>query len=183
MNTKKFSTRDIAHIALFAVVIAVCSWISIPMAVPFTLQTFGVFMAVAVLGGRKGTFSVLVYILLAAAGVPVLAGFGGGLGRLLGNTGGYVMGFLLSALIMWGMEAMFGRSLKVLAISMVLGLLACYAAGTVWFIHVYSQANGPVGIMTVLSWCVFPFIVPDLLKISLALVLAPQIRRYAVNSR
>lgn len=68
-------TYDLVYIAVFAVVMAVCSWISIPAQVPFTLQTFGVFMAVGVLGGKRGTLAVLVYVLLGAVGVPVFAGF------------------------------------------------------------------------------------------------------------
>ena len=80
-------TYDLVYIAVFAVVMAVCSWISIPAQVPFTLQTFGVFMAVGVLGGKRGTLAVLVYVLLGAVGVPVFAGFSGGIGALLGNAG------------------------------------------------------------------------------------------------
>ena len=70
-------TYDMVYIAVFAVVMAICSWISIPATVPFTLQTFGVFLAVGVLGGKRGTLSILVYILLGAVGVPVFAGFSG----------------------------------------------------------------------------------------------------------
>ena len=83
-------TRDLARAALFAALIAICSWISIPTAVPFTLQTFAVFLALGVLGGKLGTLSVAVYLLLGAVGLPVFAGFQGGLGALLGATGGYL---------------------------------------------------------------------------------------------
>ena len=118
----KQSTRDLAYIALFAVLIAICSWIAIPiLQVPYTLQTFAVFLAVGVLGGKRGTLAVLVYILLGAVGVPVFAGFTGGLGVLLGTTGGYILGFLCTALLMWLLEALLGRKLWVLAVSMVLG--------------------------------------------------------------
>ena len=92
VTATKTKTYDLAYIAIFAVLIAICSWISIPMTVPFTLQTFGVFMAVGVLGGKRGSLAVLVYILLGVIGVPVFAGFSGGLGILLNNTGGYAMG-------------------------------------------------------------------------------------------
>ena len=100
-ETNKLKTKDIVFIGIFAALMAICSWISIPTTVPFTLQTFAVFMAVGVLGGKRGTLSVLVYILLGAIGVPVFAGFAGGLGILTGSTGGYILGFLFSALIMW----------------------------------------------------------------------------------
>ena len=87
-------TRDLTLIAVFAAVIAVCAWISIPAAVPFTLQTLGIFLAVGLLGGRRGTISVGVYLLLGAVGAPVFSGFNGGIGYLLGATGGYLLGFL-----------------------------------------------------------------------------------------
>ena len=72
---------------------------------------------------------------------------------------------------MWGMERFLGKKTWVLALSMVLGLLVCYAFGTVWFLAVYTRSTGPVGLMTVLGWCVFPFVLPDLLKIGLAMLL------------
>ncbi|MBQ1312716.1 MAG: biotin transporter BioY [Blautia sp.] len=170
-------TVDMAYIAVFAVLIAVCSWISIPTAVPFTLQTFGVFMAVEVLGGKRGTIAVFLYILLGAAGVPVFAGFSGGAGVLLSSTGGYIVGFLFSALAMWGIETMFGRKQVVRIIGMLVGLVICYALGTAWFMNVYAKANGAVSPGTVLGWCVIPFIIPDLIKIALAAFLAPRVRK------
>ena len=72
------------YIALGVVLITVCSWISIPMAVPFTLQTFAVFTVCGMLGGRRGTISVLIYILLGLLGIPVFSGFMGGAGVLFG---------------------------------------------------------------------------------------------------
>ena len=167
----KMRTVDMAYIAMFAVVMAVCAWISIPAAVPFTLQTFGVFLAVGMLGGKRGTLAVLVYLLLGAVGMPVFAGFNGGLGYMLGSTGGYIVGFLLSALTMWGFEAALGRKTWVLAVSMVLGLAVCYAFGTAWFMVVYAKNTGAIGLATALCWCVIPYLVPDLVKIALALLL------------
>ena len=76
---------------------------------------------------------------------------------------------------MWGMEKLFGRSTLVLAGSMVLGLLVCYAVGTLWFMAVYAASSGAVGILTVLGWCVFPFIIPDIAKIVLALILTKRL--------
>ena len=131
----KWSIRDMAYIAIFAVVLAVCSWICVPYVVPFTLQTFGVFLAVGVLGGRRGTLAVLVYILLGCMGLPVFAGFTGGIGILLGSTGGYILGFLPLALTMWAMEGLPGNRAVISAVSMVLGLAACYAlapSGSCW---------------------------------------------------
>ena len=176
----RFSAKDIAYIAVFTALLAVCSWIAIPMpwGVAYTLQTLGVFLAVGVLGGKRGTLAVVVYLLLGAMGVPVFSGFQGGTAALLGTTGGYIAGFLFSALVMWMLEKLLGRSLPALALSMVLGLAVCYAFGTAWYMAVYTQANGPVSLWTVLGWCVFPFLIPDFLKMALALAITARLRRH-----
>jgi biotin transport system substrate-specific component len=179
MNAKStsFRTIDLAYIGMFVAVMAVCSWISIPTTVPFTLQTFAVFAAVGLLGGRRGTIAVLVYVLLGALGLPVFAGFSGGIGALLGTSGGYIIGFIFSALVMWGITHVFGEKLPVLAIAMVLGLIVCYAFGTAWYMLVYMSQTGPVALFTVLGWCVIPFIIPDLCKIAMALLLTQRLKR------
>ncbi len=175
---QKITTKDMAYIGIFAALMAICSWIAIPATVPFTLQTFAVFMAVGILGGKRGSLTVLVYILLGAIGIPVFANFSGGLGVLLGTTGGYIVGFLFSALSMWAVESFFGRKPLVRIASMLLGLIICYAFGTVWFMAVYFRQSGPVGIAAVLGWCVIPFIIPDLIKIALAFLLSERLRKY-----
>ncbi len=166
-----FKTVDLALIALFVALMAICSWISIPIgSVPITLQTFAVFVTVAILGGMKGTIAVAVYILLGAVGVPVFSNMQGGIGVLLGQTGGYIIGFIASSLIMWGFEKLpHGKTIWMRAISMVIGLIACYAFGTAWFMQVYTANKGAVELATVLGWCVIPFILPDAVKIALAL--------------
>ena len=174
-TTTRENTRDMVNIAMFAVLIAVCSWISVPATVPFTLQTFGVFVTVGVLGGKRGSLSVLVYLLLGMIGVPVFAGFSGGISCLLGSTGGYIIGFLFSALVMWGMEMAFGKSRFVLVLSMILGLMVCYLFGTIWFMTVYARTTGAIGVMTALGWCVFPYIIPDGIKIVLAMILCKKV--------
>ena len=136
-----------------------------------------IFTAVGVLGGKRGTLSILVYILLGAVGVPVFAGFSGGIGSLFGNAGGYIIGFLVGALIMWGMEKVMGRKTWALAVQMVVGLIVCYAFGTAWFMIMYTRSAGPVGLVTVLGWCVFPFIIPDLIKIVVALGLTKSLKK------
>ncbi len=157
-------TYDMVYIAVFAVLMAICSWISIPMSVPFTLQTFGVFLAVGVLGGKRGTLAIVVYVLLGAIGIPVFAGFTGGIGIILSNTGGYIIGFIFSALAMWAMETLLGKKTWVLAVSMIAGLIICY-----------GKNMGAVGVATVLGWCVIPFIIPDIVKIVLALALSKRL--------
>ena len=178
---RRTKTYDMAYIAIFTVLIAISSWITIPAAVPFTMQTFAVFFAVSILGGKRGTLAIIVYILLGAIGVPVFSGFGGGIGVLMNTTGGYIIGFLLSALIMWAAESTLGKKLWVQALSMILGLLACYAACTLWFMVLYMKTTGDIGLLTVLGWCVIPFIIPDLLKIALALGLRNALKKPLAN--
>ncbi len=166
---------NLVYIAIGAALIAICSWISIPTAIPFTLQTFAVFFVLLLLGGERGTIATLVYVLLGAVGVPVFAGFSGGIGILLGNTGGYIIGFLFIGFIYMLFSKFFKKSIVMKIAALVLGLAVCYAFGTAWFMHVYMKNSGEVGLFTVLGWCVFPFIIPDLLKIALAVVISRRI--------
>ena len=169
---------DLAYTALFTVLLAVCAWITVPLTVPFTLQTFGVFAALGARGGRGGTYPVAAYLLLGLAGLPVFSGFRGGPGVLLGTTGGYILGFLASALLYWAVTARFGSRPGVMAAGMVLGLVVCYGFGTAWFLAAYARTTGPVGLWTALGMCVFPFIVPDLAKLALALALSRRLARH-----
>lgn len=178
VGKSKWSTFDMAYIGVFAVLMAICSWISIPTLVPFTLQTFAIFAALGVLGGRRGTFAIVVYILLGAIGVPVFAGFSGGIGILLSNTGGYIIGFLFSGLLYWGITQIAGEKPVVMMVSMLLGMAAYYVFGTVWFMQVYARQAGAIGLGTALGWCVIPFIIPDLCKMVLALALSKVLKHH-----
>lgn len=163
---------DMIYIALFAAIIAVCAQIQLPIGpVPFTLQTLGVFAASGLLGAKRGTLSVLIYILLGAVGVPVFAGFSGGFSVLIGSTGGYIIGFLLTALTVGIMTDLLGKKLWVLIVSMVVGLALCYVFGTAWFIIVMNNQGKAMDIATALSYCVIPFLIPDAAKIAVATVL------------
>lgn len=175
-----FSVRDIALTSMFAVIIAVCSWISLPLTVPFTLQTFAVFCALSMMGAKRGTFAVLVYILLGAVGIPVFAGFSSGIGVLLGSTGGYIVGFLCMGLIYFAAEKIFGNKMNdvISAVALIIGMLVMYAFGTAWFIRVYTDTEGAVTLGEALKWCVIPFIVPDLAKLAAALVISNRVKKF-----
>ena len=163
---------DMADIALFSVLMAVCAWTSVPMPpVPFTLQTFAVFLTLTTLGGRRGTYAVIVYLLLGAVGLPVFAGFQGGLATLLGATGGYILGFLFSALVYRLSE----HNLPPL-LSCLLGLAVCYIFGTVWYLAVYARTFTPAAIVSALGLCIAPFVLPDLVKLALALTLSRKLK-------
>ena len=118
----------------------------------------------------------VVYLLLGAVGLPVFSGFRGGMGVLLGVTGGYIWGFLATALIYWYVTRVFGNSFRVQILAMVLGLIACYALGSGWFMLVYLKGAKSITLWAVLTKCVIPFILPDLAKLSLALVLGKRLQ-------
>lgn len=174
----KMTTADIAVVAVSTALIAVCSWISIPLTVPITLQTFAVFAVAGLFGMKRGTLAVLVYLLLGGIGVPVLAGMTGGLDKIIGLTGGYLLGFVFIALIVGFVSDKFERKALPLLLAMLLGLAVCYAFGTAWFMFVYARTSGAGGLGTVLGWCVIPFIIPDCAKIACALVVSNRVGKY-----
>lgn len=173
----KLTTKDIAYIALFTALIAICSWISIPTTIPFTMQTFAIFVTVGILGTRRGTISIMIYILLGVIGVPVFAGFLAGLGVLIGNTGGYIIGFIFSAIVTGLIIQYLGNKPPIMLLAMILGLVVCYIFGTAWFMYFYAQTSGTIGVMTALTWCVFPFVIPDVVKIVLAIVVVKRVAK------
>ena len=153
--------------SLFAALLAICAWICIPVSdIGHTLQTFGIFLALALLGGKWGTVSIGIYLLLGAVGLPVFSGFRGGLGHLVGVSGGFLWGFLLSGLVYWALERC-GRWFAMLG-----GLLACYGCGCIWF---YFYSGG--GLMFILLRCVIPYVFFDLAKLWLADRLANRLKK------
>ena len=164
--------RDMIYVSLMSVVIALCSWISVPSAIPFTMQTFALFCALLLLGGKRGFFSVALYILLGAFGLPVFSGFQGGIGVLLGPTGGYIIGFLLSALLYLLLEKRMSD-----LVLLILGLLVCYLFGTLWFVYVYSAGEKEIGFGAALMICVVPYLLPDAIKMLLAFVLTRRVKK------
>ena len=150
----KFSTRDLCFCAIGAALIAVCG----------------------LLGGKRGTVSVLVYLLLGAVGAPVFAGFRGGFASLIGTTGGYLVGFILLALIITLAQARWGLGQWVFVLSAAVGLLVCYAFGTAWFLIVYTR-TGAITLGVVLAKCVLPFLLPDAIKLALATLLRARLYR------
>lgn len=167
----KLSVKEMTLIAVGIALIAVCSWISVPLTIPVTLQTFAVCFVTALLGLKMGLWTVSGFILLGAVGIPVFSGFRGGFGVLLGVTGGYIVGFLFTALVVGLATKRFGRSFPVLILSMAAGILLCYAFGTAWFMLVYARGGNAVTLAGALGMCVVPYLIPDGIKILLAAAL------------
>lgn len=173
---KKISTKSIAFVAVCVALNVICAWITVPyFTVPFTLSTFGIFFTLYFLGAKKGTFAILIYILLGLIGVPVFSGFKSGMPALAGATGGYILGFLASGIA----YLLFDRKNKPLRIvGLFIGLIICYAAGTVWFVYVYGRGGNAVSFYTALTLCVFPFILVDIAKISLAVIVSDILKKH-----
>ncbi len=167
-----FKPIELAYIALGAALIAICAWITIPTTVPFTMQLFAVFFVLTVLGGRNGTIAVAVYLLLGAVGVPVFAGFSGGPGILFGMTGGYLVGMLPIGFIYWLTTKLFGKKIPAEIGAFLLGLLICYAFGTIWF----TIVNGKNTFAASLMICVVPFILPDCIKLAIGYLVGRKLR-------
>ena len=161
--------RNMTLAGLFAALLVICGWISLPLgSIRFTLQTFGVFLALMTLGGKWGSVAILVYIGLGAMGLPVFSGFQGGLGVLTGPTGGCIVGFLLIGLLYWLGELLLPVKKYTKIALMGLGLVVCYLVGWLWYCR-YAP-------ISFILWCL-PYLLPDIGKLILANFLAKRIHR------
>ena len=168
--------RHMAQVGLFAALGCVCAWLAVPVGdVAITMQTFCVFLTLELLGGKRGSLAILVYLLLGAVGLPVFSGFRGGFGALFGVTGGYLVGFLATGLIYWLITAI---SPKHRLIGLLAGLTACYLFGTLWFYFGYLQGASTLGFSAIVAKCVLPYLIPDLCKLAFAWYLAKKLRRF-----
>lgn len=169
--------KNMVQCAMFGALLCLCAWIAVPLGdAVVTMQTFGLFLTLGVLGGKRGCAAVLVYLFLGAVGLPVFSGFRGGLGALLGVTGGYILGFAALALVYWLVTALLPDKLPVRVSASILGLLVCYAFGTVWFYVLYVKGGKAIGIGAILLKCVVPYLLPDGIKLALAVAMAEKIK-------
>ena len=170
----KLKTIDIILPAVCAAIITVCSWIYIPSTVPFTMQTFAIFLITGLFGAKYSEIAIFLYILLGFIGLPVFSGFKSGWQAVAGPTGGYMVGFFFIPLVYAVFTRLFSKSAVIEFISFITGLIICYAFGTAWFMFVFSRHDS-IGIIKTLSLCVFPFIIPDVIKLSLALFITKRL--------
>ncbi len=174
-KTRSYSSKNKIKtyilISLFTAIIAVCSFISVPSAIPFTLQTLGIFTSLAVLGGKRGTLCITLYVFIGLVGIPVFSGFGAGLGHLTGASGGFIIGFIICGFCYWITTKILNNKTMAKAIGLVTGLSLCYLFGTIWYVAIYLKTFSPDAFSTTLKVCVLPFIIPDLIKLSLALII------------
>ncbi len=171
------STKSMLLCALFAAITAVCSQLALPLPftpVPVNLATLPVLLCGAVLGAKRGLVSQTVYVLLGAIGLPVFSKMAGGLSVLAGPTGGYLAGYILAAWLTGLLVDKNPGKLYIPPIAMVCGLAVCYVFGTAWYI-ILTKSTVPQALLL----CVIPFLPGDALKITVASLLTPKIRKYA----
>lgn len=164
----KLSTYELVLCALCTAITCILAPLSIPLAgeVPVSLATFAVLLSGILLGAKLGALSQIVYVLLGSVGVPVFAGWTGGIGITLGVTGGYIIGYIPMAFITGLLYHRFGRNesgarkYAVMFVSMILATAALYILGTAWF-----MAQTGMTLAASLAACVIPFLPGDLVKI------------------
>lgn len=172
--TAKTRTLTLVYTALLAALTAVLAQIAIPLPsmVPISLSTLGGYLAAGLLSWKAAAVSQLVYVLIGAVGVPVFANFHGGLGVVMGPTGGYLIGYIISALVAGLIISKTNEKFYWYIIAMLAGTFFCYLFGTIWYMVVMSQTNIAAALMS----CVVPFLPGDAVKIILASLLALKLR-------
>lgn len=166
--------KDRIEIALLAAFICVCAMITIPVGpVPVTFQSFGVYMALFVLGGKKGTVAIFLYLLLGAMGLPVCSGFRGGFGHFAGPAGGFLFGFLLLALCYQAVVGSFGDRKKIRIFAAVLSHLFLYASGVLWYCLAYGGS-----LAFALLYLVLLYVPMDGAKLALAFWVSRKLKRH-----
>ena len=189
-STRYSKTTYLVLCGLFAALTAICSYITIPLGftpVPINLGTLAVFLTGGILGRKYGTVSIVVYVLLGSIGIPVFSGFRGGISVLAGPTGGYIIGYIAAVFVVGlladrlmdrfrtnvqnGRRGSYASETLLLALSMVAGLIVCYAMGTAWF-----MISTGTPLWASLVSCVFPFLIGDAVKIIAAALLVRKLR-------
>lgn len=172
---RKFTIHDFVIIGLMTAIICVVSPFSIPLGfspVPITMAIFIICLTAMVLGPLKGILSCLMYLFLGMIGLPVFSGFTGGIHRLVGPTGGYLMGYLLIAFFAGLFMKRWHHKWHVCLIGLFIGIFCCYAVGTIW-LCIQLELSAWSG----LCLGVFPYIPADLIKAVLALLTGIPLRR------
>jgi biotin transport system substrate-specific component len=177
LKNHKISVRELCYIAVFTAIIAVCSQIIVPLpvGVPLTLQTFAIPLAGVILGKKHGTMSTIIYVLLGLAGVPVFAGFAGGLGVVFGRTGGFILSFPILALLA-GIGGEKNNNLWLVS-WLVLGAAVNYVCGALMFSFVAST-----DLITSFVYVVVPFIPTAIVKIALVALIGKSVKAALIKN-
>lgn len=164
---KKMNVVTMGLCALFAALSAVLSQISIPVEpVPINLTHVSIFIAAGLLGAKNGAVSQIIFVLIGAVGIPVFSGFSGGIGIILGPTGGFIIGYIGCTFVTGLIVDRFGKSIKVLIPAMYAGWVVTYVFGIIWYVYITQSS-----FIAALLICVVPFIAGDIPKTILSAIL------------
>ena len=164
----KTKIRTICEISMFTALMAVCAWIYVPFAIPFTLQTFALFLCLLLSGGKKSLICTGVYLFIGAVGLPVFSCFGSGFGVLFGAAGGFLWGFPIASALFWMLTALLRATEKTRLLCCFACMASYYLCGTLWYLLLY--AGDGITLSSALLTCVIPFIIPDTVKLFLAYI-------------
>ena len=171
-TTKRLSTRKLVLIALMTAITCIFAPMAIPIPVspvPISLTNLVIMISIYVLGFKDATISYIVYLLL--VGLPVFSGFTGGLGKLAGPTGGYLIGFIFLALIAGLFVDKFPKNRILAVVGMLIGMAITYIFGTEWL-----AIQLKMSFVAALSVGVIPYLAGDAVKIIIAIIVGPVLR-------
>lgn len=166
--------KSITYTAIFCCVIIICSQISIPFPIPFTLQVFGVFLSLYVLGAKRGLLCVVLYIVLGCIGLPVFSLFRGGIGCLFDATGGYLWGFIIASLIYLVLETYAKKEKAYTFCVMLCSLCICNVCGALWYYFLFARNEHFFEILVIF---ILPYFIIDIIKIIFAILLGDRLKR------
>lgn len=175
MQNRKFSIRDMCYCAIFAALMAICAQIQIPAyVVSITLQTFIIFLVLLTLGGFRGTVAVGLYLLLGAVGLPVFSGFRGGISVFYMESGGFLIGFMLTSLVYWAISAAFKPRKWGKLLTLAIAMIPCYGLGIYWIFRFFSRIVTWQDYLSALAF----FLIPDSIKCALAWIISKRLQRF-----
>lgn len=176
----KLSIYKIAIIGVMTAIICIMAPFSIPLpftVVPISLTNLAIYFTVFVLGWKMGTISYLIYLLIGLIGVPVFSGFTSGFSKLVGPTGGYLIGFIFLVIISGWFIEKFPNKIPMYIIGMLLGNIVTYLFGTIWLANLTGNT-----FKQALAIGVLPFLLGDLLKIIAAVLIGTVLRKQILRS-
>ncbi len=174
-TTSNIKTQTMVRIALVTAITCILAPLSIPLPftpIPISLTVLVLYISAYILGCRRGAISYLVYLLLGAIGLPIFSGFEGGFGKLLGPTGGYLIGFIFLILIAGFAVDKYPRSIFINVIGMILGTAVCYTFGTIWLSYQLD-----ISFLQGLSIGVLPYLIGDGIKVLVAIFIGPLLKK------
>lgn len=172
-TAKKMSIQTITLIGVMTAVTCILGPLSLPVGpVPISFTNLAIYLTIILLGTKRGTISYLVYLLIGLIGLPIFSNFTGGPGKLLGPTGGYLIGFIFMALITGFFVEKYNGKIYMYVVGMVIGTIVAYCFGTMWLAY-QAKLNFAAALLA----GVVPFIIGDLAKIMIAALIGPIIKK------